>query len=62
MKKEYKSDDFICPKVQIEKMKKKKKIRRKQKRILIFTKLKYVLEKQQNMKGILILYLMVRQS
>ena len=25
MKKEYKSDDFICPKVQIEKIKKNKK-------------------------------------
>ena len=59
MKKEYKSDDFICPKVQIEKMKKKNQEKAKANINIYKTD---IMKKQQNKKGITILYLMVRQS
>ena len=61
MKKKYKSDDFICPKVQIKKMKKNQKNQEKAKANINIYKTE-IMKKQQNKKGITILYLMVRQS
>ena len=59
MKKEYKSDDFICPKSRIEKMEKKNQVKAKANINIYKTE---IMKKQQNMKGITIFYFLVRQS